>query len=173
MNPLGGILLGNVVATSGAAANPNMGYHTSTALSALLSVFNVRLGRWCGNPRHRSAWRKVSPRFGGLALINEVFGMMNSRSSFLNISDGGHFENLGIYELVRRRCRIVVAVDAGCDRIPSSRTWPTPSQMLDGFWDADRNRPGGDCGPKASPNAANRTLRWAISTTRMRRSRAC
>jgi len=115
LNPLGGILLGNVVATSGAAANPNMGYHTSAAMSALLSVFNVRLGSWCGNPRHRSAWRKVSPRFGGLALINEVFGMLNSRSRFLNISDGGHFENLGIYELVRRRCRIVVAVDAGCD----------------------------------------------------------
>lgn len=115
LNANGGILLGNVVATSGAATNPNMGYHTSAALSALMSVFNVRLGRWCGNPRHPKAWRKASPRFGGLALLKEVFGQMNSRASFLNISDGGHFENLGIYELVRRRCRVVVAVDAGCD----------------------------------------------------------
>jgi hypothetical protein len=115
LNAPGGILLGNVVATSGAAANPNMGYHTSAPLSALMSVFNVRLGRWSGNPLHKTAWRKASPRFGGLALIQEVFGMLDSRSSFLNISDGGHFENLGIYELVRRRCRIVVAVDAGCD----------------------------------------------------------
>jgi len=114
-NPPGGILLGNVVATSGAAANPNMGYHTSAALSALLSVFNVRLGRWCGNPRHPKAWRKASPRFGGLALLKEVFGMLDSCASFLNVSDGGHFENLGIYELVRRRCHVVVAVDAGCD----------------------------------------------------------
>jgi hypothetical protein len=114
-NPLGGILLGNVVATSGAAANPNMGYHTSAALSALMSVFNVRLGRWCGNTRHPVAWRKSSPRFGGLALIKEVFGMLGSNSAFLNVSDGGHFENLGIYELVRRRCHVVVAVDAGCD----------------------------------------------------------
>jgi len=114
-NPPGGILLGNVVATSGAATNPNMGYHTSAALSALMSVFNVRLGRWCGNPRHPQAWRKASPRFGGLALLKEVFGQLNSSAAFLNISDGGHFENLGIYELVRRRCRIVVAVDAGCD----------------------------------------------------------
>jgi len=113
--PSAGILLGTVVATSGAAANPNMGYHTSTALSALMSVFNVRLGRWCGNPQHASAWSKDSPRFGGLSLIKEVFGMLDSRSAFLNVSDGGHFENLGIYELVRRRCRIVVAVDAGCD----------------------------------------------------------
>ncbi|MHB1144689.1 MAG: patatin-like phospholipase family protein [Thiobacillus sp.] len=114
-NPPGGIHLGTVVATSGAATNPNMGYHTSAALSALLSVFNVRLGRWCGNPRHPKAWRKVSPRFGGLALLKEVFGQLNSSASFLNISDGGHFENLGIYELVRRRCFVVVAVDAGCD----------------------------------------------------------
>lgn len=114
-NPPGGVLLGNVVATSGAAANPNMGYHTSAALSALLSVFNVRLGRWCGNPRHPSAWRKASPRFGGVALLKEVFGLLDSRASFLNVSDGGHFENLGVYELVRRRCRVVVAVDAGCD----------------------------------------------------------
>ena len=114
-NAPGGVLLGNVVATSGAAANPNMGYHTSAAMSALMSVFNVRLGRWCGNTRHPVAWRKASPRFGGLALIKEVFGMLDSSSAFLNISDGGHFENLGIYELVRRRCHIVVAVDAGCD----------------------------------------------------------
>ena len=115
LNAPGGVLLGNVVATSGAAANPNMGYHTSAALSALMSVFNVRLGRWCGNTRHPVAWRKSSPRFGGVSLIKEVFGMLDSSSAFLNISDGGHFENLGIYELVRRRCHIVVAVDAGCD----------------------------------------------------------
>ncbi|MDP1644954.1 MAG: patatin-like phospholipase family protein [Thiobacillus sp.] len=115
LNPPGGIHLGTVVAASGAATNPNMGYHTSAALSALMSVFNVRLGRWCGNPRHPKAWRKVSPRFGGLALLKEVFGQLNSDASFLNISDGGHFENLGIYELVRRRCHVVVAVDAGCD----------------------------------------------------------
>lgn len=111
----GGVLLGNVIATSGAAANPNMGYHTSAALAALMSVFNVRLGRWSGNPLHADAWRKASPRFGGLPLIQEVFGLLDRRAAFLNVSDGGHFENLGIYELVRRRCRIVVAVDAGCD----------------------------------------------------------
>lgn len=115
LNAPGGVLLGNVMATSGAAANPNMGYHTSAALSALMSVFNVRLGRWCGNTRHPDAWRMASPHFGGLSLVKEVFGMLDSQSPFLNISDGGHFENLGIYELVRRRCHVVVAVDAGCD----------------------------------------------------------
>lgn len=115
LNLPGGIELGDVMATSGAAANPNMGYHSSPALSALMSVFNVRLGRWCGNPCHADAWREASPRFGGFSLLNEVFGTLHSRSRFLNISDGGHFENLGIYELVRRRCHVVVSVDAGCD----------------------------------------------------------
>jgi hypothetical protein len=115
LRPSGGIRLGTAVATSGAAANPNMGYHTSAALSALMSLFNVRLGRWCGNPRHPFAWTRLSPRFGGLALLQETFGKLTSRSRFLNISDGGHFENLGIYELVRRRCHVVVSVDAGCD----------------------------------------------------------
>jgi hypothetical protein len=33
----------------------------------------------------------------------------------LYLSDGGHFDNLGVYEMVRRRCRFVVLSDAGCD----------------------------------------------------------
>jgi hypothetical protein len=40
---------------------------------------------------------------------------MNAKSAFVNISDGGHIENLAIYELLRRRCRLVIAVDAECD----------------------------------------------------------
>lgn len=32
------------------------------------------------------------------------------------LSDGGHFENLALYEMVRRRCRFVLVVDAGCDK---------------------------------------------------------
>ena len=31
------------------------------------------------------------------------------------LSDGGHFENLGLYEMLRRRCRRIVLVDAGED----------------------------------------------------------
>jgi len=36
-------------------------------------------------------------------------------NEMLNISDGGHIENLGIYELLRRNCRLIIAVDAGAD----------------------------------------------------------
>src|SRR5262249_43259918 len=46
----GGITLGTAVAISGAAASPNMGYHSSPTLAFLLTLFNVRLGWWLGNP---------------------------------------------------------------------------------------------------------------------------
>jgi hypothetical protein len=48
-------------------------------------------------------------------LFREMFGLTNSASRYVYLSDGGHFENLGIYELVRRRCRYVIACDGGAD----------------------------------------------------------
>jgi hypothetical protein len=40
---------------------------------------------------------------------------MDERSPWLNVSDGGHIENLGVYELLRRRCKYIVAVDGEQD----------------------------------------------------------
>lgn len=111
----GGIPLGSAMAISGAAASPNMGYHTSPALSFLMTLFDVRLGRWCGNPQHEIAWRKRGPRFSGRYLLSELFGLTNETTPFVYLSDGGHFENLAVYELVRRRCRFIVVSDAGQD----------------------------------------------------------
>ena len=109
-----GIKLGQAMAISGAAASPNMGYHSNPALSFLMTAFNVRLGRWSANPRQDS-WRSSSPRFGLTWLISELFGLTNADSHFVYLSDGGHFENLGIYELVRRRCALIVVIDASGD----------------------------------------------------------
>ncbi|UUZ50532.1 hypothetical protein LP420_12370 [Massilia sp. B-10] len=81
---------------------------------SLLTLFNVRLGRWFANPLWVN-WKKRSPRFGLVHLLAEMFGMSDSGAHYLSLSDGGHFENLGIYELVRRRCRLIVVVDAGAD----------------------------------------------------------
>jgi hypothetical protein len=111
----GGIHLGTAAAISGAAANPNMGYHSSPAATFLLSVFNARLGWWLGNPRHESTWRQSSPNLGLLYHFNELAGNTTDRSRFVNLSDGGHFENLGIYELVRRRCGYIIACDSEQD----------------------------------------------------------
>jgi hypothetical protein len=109
------ISLGTAMAISGAAASPNMGYHSSPALTFLMTVFNVRLGWWLGNPRHTDTAKKKGPRVGLVYLISELFGLTDDDSRFVYLSDGGHFENLGLYELVRRRCQFIVASDAGAD----------------------------------------------------------
>lgn len=108
--------LSTAVTISGAAASPNMGYHSSPAMAFLLTLFNVRLGRWCANPGANNAnWKELSPKNGGKYLINELFGLTDADSEFVYLSDGGHFENLGIYELVRRKCGYIIASDAGQD----------------------------------------------------------
>jgi hypothetical protein len=103
------------VAVSGAAASPNAGYHTSGATAFLMTVFNVRLGWWLQNPRYGDQWRKPGPKLALFLLLQELAGRTSDESRYVYLSDGGHFENLGIYELVRRRCRYVLACDAGCD----------------------------------------------------------
>jgi hypothetical protein len=110
-----GVYLGTAMGISGAAASPLSGYHTKPALAALMTVFNVRLGQWLGNPAHADAWRSASPLFGGRCLLRELTGSADANARFVYLSDGGHFENLGVYELVRRRSKLIVACDAGCD----------------------------------------------------------
>ncbi|MEN3278031.1 MAG: hypothetical protein V7631_3821 [Massilia sp.] len=109
------VRLGMAVALSGAAASPNMGTHSSPPLNFLMTMFNVRLGRWCPNPR-KPSWTHSSPGIGLFSLIAELFGLTNADANYVYLSDGGHFENLGIYELVRRRCRLIVAVDVASDK---------------------------------------------------------
>ncbi len=111
-----GMSLGTAMAISGAAASPNMGYHSSPPLAFLMTVFNVRLGWWSGNPRHEKQWQKAGPVIGLWYMLKELFGLTDDRSGFVYLSDGGHFENLGLYELVKRRCRYIVACDAGQDK---------------------------------------------------------
>lgn len=112
-----GISLGTAVAISGAAASPNMGYHSSPAVMFLLALFNARLGWWLGNPGAAgdSTFDRDSPRFAIRPLLAETFGLTDDRNKYVYLSDGGHFENLGLYEMVLRRCRIIVVSDAGCD----------------------------------------------------------
>lgn len=135
-----GILIGTAIATSGAAVSSQMGWASRGPLAFVLTLLNLRLGRWFPNPsppgpgiirrlkqfadafderaewksRERK-WKATSPWFGGLWYLNELLGRTNERSSWVYVSDGGHFENLGIYELVRRRCTRILCVDAGAD----------------------------------------------------------
>jgi hypothetical protein len=68
-----------------------------------------------GNPRNPLASRLPGPLFAIRYLFAELAGLTTSRSPFVNLSDGGHFENLGLYELVRRRCRYIIIGDAEQD----------------------------------------------------------
>ncbi len=101
--------------TSGAAASPNMGFHSTPSMALLLTLFNVRLGRWFGNTRDAKASQKRTPSFSLRALLSELLGKANFTQPWLYLSDGGHFENLGIYELVRRRVPLIVVIDAAQD----------------------------------------------------------
>lgn len=114
-SPSQGVRLGTAMAISGAAASPNMGHYTSGAVSFLLTVFSVRLGWWIGNPRFGKCWESGKPRSSWKAIMNELTGNTNDTAKQVYLSDGGHFENLGLYELVRRRCSVIVACDAGAD----------------------------------------------------------
>ncbi|HKB78521.1 MAG TPA: patatin-like phospholipase family protein [Thermoanaerobaculia bacterium] len=109
-----GITLGTAMAVSGAAVSPNMGYHTSPALSFLLTLFNVRLGWWLGNPR-RPHYVASGPDSSLVTILAEATGHTNENSRWVYLSDGGHFDNLGLYEMVRRRCHTIVVSDAGRD----------------------------------------------------------
>jgi hypothetical protein len=134
----GSISLGTALTISGAAATPNMGYHSSPAVTFLMTLFNVRLGWWLGNPsiasehwwskalrmvglqlaprpKRDQAYRRRDPHHSFVPLINEALGRTTDRYEYVYLSDGGHFENLGLYEMVRRRCHHVVVVDASCD----------------------------------------------------------
>jgi hypothetical protein len=109
--------LGTAITISGAAVSPNMGYHSSSALSLLMTFFNVRLGAWLGNPGPNGVniYKKQGPLFSAKPLIQEAFGLTTEEKRYVYLSDGGHFENLGLYEMVRRRCGLIVLSDAGCD----------------------------------------------------------
>ena len=111
----GGFRLGTAVSISGAAASPNMGYHSVPSLALLMTFFNVRLGFWAGNPRNEKTWSKAAPVFGLQQLLAELFSLTNDEAPYVYLSDGGHFENLGLYELVKRRCEYIVVCDGDAD----------------------------------------------------------
>lgn len=109
-----GAFVGTAMAISGAAFSSNAGYHTSPPLAFLLTVFGVRLGWWAGNPRKRF-WDCQTPPDSLSYLKDELTANTTTDRNFVLLTDGGHFENMGLYELIRRRCRYIIVVDAEQD----------------------------------------------------------
>jgi hypothetical protein len=134
-----GISLGAAIAISGAFVSPNMGFMmTSPVVRFLMALFNVRFGWWLGNPgpagdetnlferilnkplnllgvKVARPFRLRSPRLSIIPYVSEAFGATDDDSSYVYLSDGGHFENLGLYEMVLRRSRFIVVSDASTD----------------------------------------------------------
>jgi hypothetical protein len=114
--PRDGVTLGTAMAISGAAVSPNQGYHSSPIIGLLLSLFNVRLGWWLGNPRMGpKIYRREGPLLSIRPALDELAGRTTDTGRYIYLSDGGHFENLGLYEMVRRRCHFILVSDAGSD----------------------------------------------------------
>lgn len=111
--------LGTAVAVSGAAASPNMGAQTpSAALAALMTLFNIRLGYWAPTP-NRSYWRTASARLWPVYTIEELLSQTTDLLPFCYLTDGGHFDNSGVYSLIQRGCNFVVYSDCGADPTPT------------------------------------------------------
>lgn len=113
-----GLTLGSAITISGAAASPNMGYHSSPMLSFVMTLFNARLGWWLANPgpKGKGKWRNDGPTISFTPIINEALGRTNDESKWVYLSDGGHFENLGLYEMILRRSKTIVIVDGSQDQ---------------------------------------------------------
>jgi hypothetical protein len=111
----GALTLGAAVATSGAAVSPNMGSATpSAALALLLGALNVRLGLWVPTPS-RGSWPLPQTRLWPYYLLRESLSQTNDLGSYCYLTDGGHFDNTGLYSLIERGCRYIVLVDNGAD----------------------------------------------------------
>jgi len=130
--------LATAFAISGAAAAPQMGVNTSKSLQLIMTLLNIRLDYWVPNPKvlgeHPRAARRVP---GPTYLLREISGQMNVRTPFVNLSDGGHIENLGLYELLRRRCKYIVACDAEQDPnmiLSSLGKLTAYARMDEGIW---------------------------------------
>ena len=125
----GRMTLATAMAISGAAANPHTGVGgegetRGQALSFLMVLLNISMGYWAQNPTTKdpglepwkAAMRSPMPNFLKPGLWDLIsLQKLNERSNFLMLSDGGHFENLALYELIRRRCRVILVCDGAAD----------------------------------------------------------
>jgi hypothetical protein len=115
----GELTLATAVAISGAAVSPTMGSKSpSAALTLLLSLFNVRLGFWAPTPSGKR-WYEGHARLWPFYLLRETLANTGTLGTYCYLTDGGHFDNTGLYALVERGCRQIVVCDCGADPTPA------------------------------------------------------
>ena len=123
------------VAISGAAVASAMG-RNSGWYSVFLAVTGVRLGAWLPNPSFLAQMHAARTRDGKVSdwtlpglprvrrmtyLLREVFGRHSASDRLILVSDGGHYENLGLVEALRRRCTTIYLADGGGDTPPTAQ----------------------------------------------------
>jgi len=112
------LTLPTAMAISGAAISPSMGKMTRRPLTFLLALANVRLGVWVPNPRwvaHANSRVALPRRYARPRpwyLLCELLGRNRIDARYLYLTDGGHYENLGLVELLRRGCTQIYCFDA-------------------------------------------------------------
>jgi choline dehydrogenase-like flavoprotein len=122
--------LGDWISISGAAYSTGIGRGSNLPLALLLGLLNIRLGYWWDSgilPKERpgryppNLWRRLkrSPSkllsMQSMLLAEWIASFRGPSEWFWNLSDGGHFEVTGVYELLRRRVPFIVLTDAGED----------------------------------------------------------
>lgn len=115
------------VAISGAAFASAMG-RMNKGFQSLLAVSGARLGTWLPNPvfvknakdnAAQPLYPKALPSVRGAGYFyRELFGINREQARLVQVTDGGHYENLGLVEALRRRCRLIYVVDGGGDTPP-------------------------------------------------------
>ncbi|WP_105265378.1 patatin-like phospholipase family protein [Pseudoalteromonas sp. T1lg76] len=115
---MGGKLdLASACAISGAAIATNTPMTRSKQLNFIMSLLNLRLGCWLKNPNKPTKPANFFNKpWWYMYMFKDMFGQgLNEHQSYIHLSDGGHFENLACYELIRRKCKLIVCCDAGAD----------------------------------------------------------
>ncbi len=161
------ISLGDAVTASAAAFNSLMGgvsIKLGPAVGFLMSVLNLRLGIWVASPGSA----KPQPRwFRGLLFLHEMFGLSDSSDqskSHVHLSDAGQFENMALYELIRRHCRYIIVSDCGADPYSTFEDFGNAVRRIredfgvDIDIDLDPLRPGSD--GKSKQHVAVGTIRF-------------
>jgi hypothetical protein len=98
---------------------------TRPTLRLLMALANIRLGVWIPKPKvaEKAAAHKHRVRSPGLLYLKrEARGSTPLNASSVYVTDGGHYDNLGLVELLKRRCEWIWCIDASGDDIESFST---------------------------------------------------
>lgn len=101
-----------VASMSAAAIAPSLGRMSMGSTNALIAALNLRLGVWMPNPLYMRGRRAGTQMY---SMFKEILGIYDLSDPNLYVTDGGHWENLALVELIRRRTKVIIAVDASAD----------------------------------------------------------